>query len=263
MDQKLSKAGFIDSHCHLPLIKEPLDPLLKSCELNHVTRILNVGYDLSSSRDSIDLSKKNGMIDAAVGIHPHYVEGDITRVLDEIDQLAQDPHVVALGEIGLDSLKSTASQKDQLRWMELQLEVAQNRKLPVIIHNRSSDKGIGDIIHQHKAVKGILHCFSSDQEFAIQMLDMGWFLSFSGNITYPKNESLRNIMKECPLDQLLLETDAPYLTPMPYRGKKENSPLYMEIIYTLCSEIRCIDREELKLKLAENYSSLFLSRKGG
>lgn len=259
MDQGLNKPFFIDSHCHLPLLKESISSLLEKCGQVRISHILNVGYDRSSSEDSLSLTKFD-MILASAGIHPHYAIEDLQRELKWLIDICKNPAVVAIGEIGLDTVKSSTSRESQIKWFEAQLEIAEESGLPVIIHNRSADEDIERILSKHNRVKGVLHCYSSGIEFGLRMLELGWFLSFSGNITYSKSDVLREMITKVPANQLLLETDAPYLTPMPYRGKKENSPLMMPLIYQYVSDLRGEDLLVLSHKIYTNFESLFLKK---
>jgi len=259
MDQRLNKPFFIDSHCHLPLLKESISSLLEKCGQARVGHILNVGYDRCSSEDSLSLTKFD-IILASAGIHPHYATEELQRELGWLLDICKNPAVVAIGEIGLDTVKSSTSRESQIKWFEAQLEIAEESNLPVIIHNRSADDDVERILMKHNRVKGVLHCFSSGIEFGLRMLELGWFLSFSGNITYSKSNVLREMIMRVPASQLLLETDAPYLTPMPYRGKKENSPLMMPLIYQFVSDLRGEDLLELSQKIKTNFESLFLKK---
>jgi TatD DNase family protein len=259
MDQRSSSPVFIDSHCHLPLLKESVDNILEKCAESGIDHILNVGYDQVSSEQSLALTK-NRIVSASVGIHPHYVAGDLQTDMLWLRKICLNSAVHAIGEIGLDYVKSSTSKECQMRWLEEQLNIAEEYNLPVIIHNRSADLDIENILSHHPRIKGVLHCFSSDIEFGNKMLNMGWFLSFSGNITYAKSGILRQMVKECPINRMLLETDAPYLTPMPYRGRKENSPLMMPEIYRFVCEIRKEELLSLAQNIVSNFELLFLKR---
>lgn len=257
MDQESNNFFFIDSHCHLTLLKESPRDVISKCRNLSVKRILNVGFDLLSSSQSIELAKIFPSVDASIGIHPHYAEGSIVTTLEWMEKEIQAENCIAIGEIGLDTIRSKTNQASQMEWFEAQLSLAQKYKLPVIIHNREADEDIESTLLKFKDVKGVLHCFSSGIDFANKMLSEGWFLSFSGNITYPKNEIMRNIIKQIPLQQLLLETDAPYLTPLPYRGKQENSPVLMPDIYDFVSKVRKENLVEISEQIARNYFLLF------
>jgi TatD DNase family protein len=260
VDPKLNKPLFIDSHCHLPLLKESVGSILEKCNIVGVERILNVGYDQTSSEESLALTK-HGIISASVGIHPHYVGGNLPMDIVWLINMIKNPSVVAIGEIGLDTVKSSTSRDLQIEWLEAQLSIADEYHLPVVIHNRSADQDIEAIIKKYTGVKGVLHCYSSGIEFGFRMLDIGWYLSFSGNITYAKSDILRQLVKDIPLNRMLLETDAPYLTPMPFRGKQENSPLMMPGIYEFVASIRGEDLMEMSHQIASNFELLFLQNK--
>lgn len=257
MDQRSSKPVFIDSHCHLPLLKESIDDILEKCGEVGIEHILNVGYDHCSSEQSISLAK-NRIVLPSAGIHPHYVAGDFQSDMQWLRKICKDSSVVAIGEIGLDYVKSSTSKESQMMWFEAQLDVAEENDLPVIIHNRSADQDIESILTRHSNSRGVLHCYSSGLNFGYKMLEMGWHISFSGNITYAKSDILRQMVKEVPINRILLETDAPYLTPMPYRGRKENSPLMMTEIYNFVSTIREEDLSVMSHQIEANFNLLFL-----
>ena len=263
MDPRSNKNNFIDSHCHLPLLKEATENIINQCKKLSVTRILNVGYDIESSLRSIALAKQYDMIDASIGIHPHYVGSDFDGMIQQLIEMIVNFKVAAIGEIGLDSIKSTTAKTIQLDWLEAQISLADKNRLPIIIHNRSSDKDIDHILTKKTSCKGVLHCFSSEKDFAFKMIDLGWYLSFSGNITYPKNDHLREIVKEVPIQQLLLETDAPYLTPNPFRGKRENSPELVVGIYEFVADLRKEILDDMSWQISTNYQTLFNGKKEG
>lgn len=259
MDPRLNNQVFVDSHCHLPLLKEPLENTLVKCQELRVGLILNVGYDRESSENSVRLTNHVG-ISAAIGVHPHYATGNLLANMEWLEQLAENQKVVSIGEIGLDNVKSLTSKTNQIEWFEAQLFVAQKKSLPVVIHNRSADKDIEAILSRFPSLSVVLHCFSSDVDFGTRMIENGYYLSFSGNITYSKSDELRKMLAKIPLQQLLLETDAPYLTPQPYRGKQENSPVMMPFIYSYAAEVRMDDLDTMSEQIRLNYQTLFFKK---
>lgn len=257
MDPKSNNLFFIDSHCHLPLLKESTPVVIEKCASLSVLTILNVGFDVESSLQSVQLAKTYPAIDASIGIHPHYAAGSLLETLEWMEMEIGKKYIVAIGEIGLDTVRSKTSLSAQIEWFEAQLALAEKYDLPVIIHNREADHEIETVLLRYKKVRGVLHCFSSGIEFASKMLSMGWFLSFSGNCTYPKNEIMRNVIQQMPSDRLLLETDAPYLTPLPFRGIQENSPIFMPDIYDFTARVRSENKSKLMDQIAKNYFLLF------
>ena len=260
MDPGLNNYTLVDSHCHLPLLKEPLESVLLQCREHQVGFLLNVGYDQESSEDSVALTKYDG-VNASVGIHPHYANGNIPERLNWLENLIESKQVVAIGEIGLDTVKSSTSRISQIEWLKGQLAIAQKRNLPVIIHNRSADEDIENVLSLFPTLRGVLHCFSSSVAFGTRMANKGWYLSFSGNITYPKSDELRQMLAQTPVQQLLLETDSPYLTPVPFRGKKENSPAMIPEIYAFAANTRKVSLPILAEQILQNYQTLFLGNK--
>lgn len=261
MEQKLNnKPLFVESHAHLSLLNEDLKTTVDKCRRENIKYILNVGYDLQSSEYSHLIAKSYNEIFCSIGIHPHYVNSVNLDELDKtLEKLISDG-IVAFGEIGLDYIKSNAKREDQIKYFKRQLSIAKSKNLPVIIHNREADNDILSIIDKFSPFSGVFHCFSSDKIFAKKVLDRGFYISFAGNITYPKNEELRNILKWIPINFLLLETDSPYLSPQPFRGK-DNHPINLKLIYELAARLKELSIIDLSEKIYENFSNLFL--KGG
>jgi len=265
VEQKLNNNIFIDSHAHLNLLSEKIDITLTRCRKENVKYILNVGFDVQSSEFSATITKNYTDVLGSIGIHPHYVDSAnvselecfFKKYLDNLDNSG----VVALGEIGLDFMKSKSPKDKQFEIFEYQLNIAESKNLPVIIHNRLSDKEILEIMDNFPSLRGVFHCFSSDRKFAEKVLDRGFYISFAGNITFPKSNDLREVLKWIPLESILLETDAPYLSPQALRGK-ENHPVNVKLIYDLVASLKNISLEESALKLYTNFSNLFLKKKG-
>lgn len=250
----------IDTHVHLPLLQSGIDKVLALCQEHGIGTMLNVGYDLSSSMLSLDLCREHECIYASVGIHPHYVSDSQWEQFNTWlikDQVMKEKKMLAIGEIGLDYVRSTVDRVVQQVFFRRQLQYALDVGLPVIIHNREADSDLVDILSDFQGLKGILHCYSSHEEvFLKKVLELGYFISFAGNLTYRANEKLRNIARKVPLNQLLLETDAPYLSPLPFRGK-ENHPIHVLAIYKLMSELKKISEIELLNEVNKNIKQLF------
>jgi TatD DNase family protein len=257
VEQQSNKISYIDSHAHIDLIKDSAFNVISSCKNNNIDYILNVGFNYKSSLYSINLSLEYPSIFSSIGVHPHYVD---IKELNEIKILLQNniknEKNIAIGEIGLDYVRSLKSKEEQKIYFEEQLQLAEDFNKPVIIHNRNSDDDIIEIIDNFKNIRGVFHCFSSDIEFAKKILDKGFFVSFTGNITYIKNDKLREVIKYIPINRLLLETDSPYLSPQNIRGK-ENNPCNVKYIYNYVTELLNVDLALLSNSISNNFFNLF------
>ncbi len=252
---------FIDSHAHLNIINEKVDDIILRCKEANVNYIVNVGYDIQSSEFSINLSDKNTTVFGSIGIHPHYADSvQFDDLKNLIEKNINNKKIIALGEIGLDYVRSTTQKSKQFEVLDYQLNLTQTNNLPVIIHNRSADNDILTILDNYKNLKGVFHCFSSNENFAEKVLDKGFYISFTGNITYPNNQYLREVVGWAPLNSILLETDAPYLSPQILRGK-ENHPINVKHVYETVANIKNIDIEELSQIIFNNFINLFLKGK--
>ncbi|MBP8707521.1 MAG: TatD family hydrolase [Caldisericia bacterium] len=262
LDQRLNDMPlYIDSHAHLNLINEKIDDTISKCKEAGVNYIVNVGYDLSSSEFSINLANNHKPVFGSIGIHPHYVDSvQINEIENIFKRIIYNRKIIAIGEIGLDYVKSTTPKSKQFELLDYQLNLVLTYNLPVIIHNRSADNDILSILDNYKNLRGVFHCFSSNKEFAKKVLDKGFYISFTGNITYPNSQQLQDVVSWVPLDSILLETDSPYLSPQILRGK-ENHPVNVKHIYETVAIIKNIDIEELSQSIFNNFINLFLKGK--
>ncbi|MGB2895829.1 MAG: TatD family hydrolase [Anaerolineales bacterium] len=257
--------ALVDTHCHLNLsaFDANREEVLDRARAAGVERILIPGVDLQTSQIAIELAEKHDQVFAAVGIHPHYASEWSDALADEIAGLAQSPKVVAIGEIGLDYYRNLAPPEKQRIAFEDQLEIAYALQHPVLIHNRDA---IGDILEHINAWTvnlppslstraGVLHAFSADLDSAFEAILQGFYIGIAGPITFPKSEALRNIVSQLPPDRLVLETDSPYLTPEPYRGRK-NEPAHLKWIAQKLNDIRNDDYSTIRAT-TENAETLF------
>jgi TatD DNase family protein len=257
VEQQLNNISYIDSHAHIDLIKDSPDNIVTSCKNNNIDYIVNVGFNYKSSLFSINISKKYPGIFSSIGVHPHYVDiNELSEIKILLQNNINNEKNIAIGEIGLDYVRSLKSKEEQKKYFEIQLQLAVDFNKPVIIHNRNADDDIIEIIDNFKNIKGVFHCFSSDIEFAKKILNMGFFVSFTGNITYIKNDTLREVIKYIPVNRLLLETDSPYLSPQNIRGK-ENNPCNVKFIYNYVAELLNIDLAYLSNNIKVNFFNLF------
>ncbi len=254
--------GLIDTHFHLLEMQKrgiDIDVLLSELHEKGFHGGIDIGISATDVVERFEILQNHPCIRMAAGIGPWGAQGDepIEHKIAQFEQLAQPYALDCIGEVGLDNYWNYGTPTRQEELFIGQIELAQQRKLPVVIHTRDADEAIEKIIRtQNFSHGGILHCFSSSWEIARIALDKGFFLSFAGPITYRKNDALRNIMAQVPLKQLLLETDSPYLSPEPYRGKV-NTPLRMVEIYQRVAMERGISIDALASQIRTNFAALF------
>ena len=238
---------FFDTHCHLDGHEFDVDRtvVFERATAAQVTRFLNPAYDIESSRRAVALAHQIDAVVAAVGVHPNDLATLNDETLIELQKLAQQPKVVAIGEIGLDYHWNTVTPDKQRAGVVLQLEMAQALNLPVIIHCRDAYDDILEILSAVKPHVGILlHSFAGDAAQALRALDLGYMLGISGPVTYKNAEGLRTIVAQTPINQIVLETDAPYLPPHPYRGKR-NEPGFLPITADRVAALHGVSLEEV------------------
>jgi TatD DNase family protein len=216
---------FVDTHCHLDMAEYQADvaEVIAAARRSGVTKIITIGIDLASSRRAVELAAQHEGVYAAVGIHPHDADhAKDETIFQHLRELATAAHVVGFGEIGLDYAKNYAEQEAQVRVFARQLVLAKELHLPLIIHDRDAHEDCLRLLREIGPFpcSGVMHCFSGDAALAEQVLDLGFYLSIPGIVTFPKAESLREVVRALPLDRLLLETDGPFLAPVPFRGKR-------------------------------------------
>jgi len=247
----------IDTHAHLEMRQFERDRGAVVARAREArVGIITVGIDPKSSARAVELAREY-KIYAAVGVHPHEARrysADLGRTLAGLEELAQDERVVALGEIGLDYYRNLSPREDQLRVFRAQLELAERLGLPVIVHDREAD---GDTlaILRGAGVCGVVHSFSGAPEVAEGLIGLGFYLGFSGPVTFPKAPQ-REVITRVPLERILIETDAPYLTPVPYRGRR-NEPAYVRYVARAIAELRGIAVDRVEKQTTENARRLF------
>lgn len=242
----------IDTHCHLNFeaFKNDVSDVIKRAERVGVTKFIVPGAKLDSSESAVLLSEQFGSVFAAVGVHPHHVSDFNEEVLKKIEELLKNPKVVAVGEIGLDFKKNLPEQIDCLR---RQIELAIKYDRPVIIHCREVYEEIDEFIKDYR-IRGVFHCFSGDLQHLTRVLEMGFYVSFAGNVTY--DFTYDELIKTAPLDRLLLETDSPFLAPMPLRGQR-NEPKNLSENAKYIAETKNIGLNELLESSTINAERLF------
>ena len=210
----------VDTHCHLFFdeFKNDIDGVINRANEQGVTSFICVGTNINESIESYKLAKKYKNIYSTAGIHPHDSEAAEDNYLNELRNLLLNQKVIAVGEIGLDYYRNISKPDSQKIVFKEQLELAQDINKPIVFHNREADEDIINILSDFSDVNGVAHCFSSTYETALELIEMGFYISFSGNLTF-KNSHLPEVAKKLPLDRLLVETDSPFLSPVPFRGK--------------------------------------------
>ncbi len=224
-----------ETHAHLdfPQFDKDREQLIKKCFNKNIEYILNIGVDEKTCNASIKLTEKYDRIYAAVGFHPH----DATDFNAEfIRRKAQYPKVIAIGEIGLDYYRNLSPKDVQKKVFDQQIKIALELNMPIIVHDRDAHEDCYDILSRNNAINVVFHCFSGDEIFAQRVIEKGWYISFTGTVTY-KNSNMENIIRLVPDDKFFIETDSPYLSPHPQRGKR-NSPLNLQYVIEKISEIR-------------------------
>jgi TatD DNase family protein len=250
----------IDSHAHLslPEFDKDREEVIKRARDAGIQHIITIGTDSDDCRKAVALAKQYDFISAAVGIHPHDAKTITSGTYTLLRKLAEDKKVVAIGEIGLDFYRNLSSRETQIPHFRKQLKLAREVALPVIIHDRDAHQEAVKILQEGKAetVGGVIHCFSGDWDMAKACLDMGFYLSIPGTITYKKSDEYRKLVSKLPLDRLLVETDSPFLTPHPFRGNR-NEPGYVQYVAETVAWVKGIPQEELARITTKNAQTLF------
>jgi len=260
---------FVDSHAHLEMEQFNNDraAMLQHAQDAGIGTILAIGSGTGpGSLDcAIQLADQHEFIYATIGIHPHEAKLATDADFEELAQLAERSKVIAWGEIGLDYFYDLSPRDVQQQVFLKQLQLAQLAKLPIAIHCRPSDRSEDawqdclKLLHEHWAssgLGGILHCFTGTWAHAQQALDMGFMISFAGNVTFPKAQQIREAAKQAPLDRMLIETDSPFLAPVPHRGKR-NEPAFVKEVARQVGELRGLSTEDVGLQTAKNFYRFF------
>ncbi len=252
----------VDSHCHLDRLKldkfeGDLDAVLELARSRGVGKFLCVGISLENVDRVVELAGRYDDVVCSVGVHPLDVDSGLADV-DRLLEMAQRPNVVALGETGLDYYYSTETKEVQQQSFVAHLQAAGGAGLPVIVHTRDAREDTIELIREHGSREhaGVLHCFTESWEMARAALDLNYYISLSGIVTFKNAEELRDVARKLPLDRLLVETDSPYLAPIPYRGKP-NIPAYVREVAEFIAELRGMPFEQLAEITTENFYRLF------
>lgn len=252
----------VDSHAHLEMFHagKERDAVVQRAHDAGVNTILTIGTTLEDSRKNVAIARHYEGVWAAVGVHPHDVkEVEPPQLAEKLARLSEDNKVVAIGEIGLDFYRNISPPAMQIDFFHRQLRLALDLGLPVIIHDRDAHQETMTMLQESNiaSVGGVLHCFSGDLRMAEQAVEWGFYISIAGPVTFKKAEELREVAANIPLDRLLLETDCPFLAPVPFRGKR-NEPAYVQYTANKVAELRGISAQQIAEQTSENFARLFL-----
>jgi TatD DNase family protein len=248
----------IDTHSHINFeeYQENFDNFLNEIKSNEVEKVIIPGVDTSTFEEILDFCNKYDILYGAIGVHPSEFQCFDDSAIKKIYEYSQNKKIVAIGEIGLDYHYGADTKEEQKNILRKQLEIAEEIKLPVLIHDREAHEDTFQILQDYKLKDVVFHCFSGDTEFAKKCLDKGYYIAIGGVVTFKNAKDLKESTKITPLDRILLETDAPYLTPVPFRGKL-NSPAYLKYIAQEIANIKNIDVEEVKIQTTQNAQRIF------
>ena len=251
----------IDSHCHLNMsdFAKDLDEIIINAKNNQINGLLTICTELDELKDLKLISKKDNNIWYSGGIHPNNIKEHISNQLDTIIDYASDKKFIAIGETGLDYFYKNQKKEIQKNSFIKHINIARELDLPIIVHTRDADRDTIDILKsQYKKgkFKGVIHCFSATEELAMEALDINFYISVSGIVTFKNAESIRKTIKKIPLNKLLVETDAPYLAPVPNRGKR-NEPAFVKHTAQFLSVLKNVSYDELAKQTTRNFFKLF------
>ena len=248
-----------DTHAHMndPAFDEDREEVLLGLQEKGISLMMNIGCSLASSRDCVAMANKYSFVYATVGTHPDTADEVDEAVLEEYRKLCkQESKVKAIGEIGLDYYYETIPREIQQRAFRLQMELARELQLPVVVHERNAHDDGMRIVKEFKGVTGVFHCYSGSAEMARQLVDMGWYIGFTGVLTFKNARKAVETAQSIPLERIVLETDCPFMAPEPFRGKR-NDPGYLYRMAERLAEIRGISVEEVHRATTENGKRLY------
>jgi len=253
----------IDSHCHLisRRYEKPIQEIIDTCEYYNISLLLNISTKESEFNEILSLSKKYNQIYNSIGIHPHETENLDIGIFNKIDGIIkQNNKTVAVGETGLDFYYNNSKKNDQLDSFKSHIEASIELNVPVIVHSRNAELETFDILNKYKNdnLKILMHCFTGSLEFAEKLLDLNSYFSASGIITFKNSDDLQKTFQKIPLNKLLIETDSPFLAPVPMRGKK-NEPSFIKYTLEKLAELKNIKSEQLEKSTNNNFNKLFFN----
>jgi TatD DNase family protein len=249
----------IDSHCHLTdrRLHESLEDVIVRANAVGVHRMITIGTDLQDDRDAIKTCHGRELLRCSIGIHPNYSADARVDDVEQLRELQTDPSVIALGEMGLDYHYDRAPKAHQAEIFIAQLKLASELKRSVVIHCRQAVNDTLAIMNDFAGVPAVFHCFTGTPDEAERIVSAGYFLGFTGPVTFKKNDDLREAVRRTPLDRILVETDAPYLSPEPHRSQKTNEPALVIHIARVIAKVKAVSYEEIDRVTTENVGRLF------
>jgi TatD DNase family protein len=252
----------IDSHCHLdhePLLSDLSNVLVRSKKVG-IEKLLTISTSFESFSRVKELVKKDEMIFGTIGIHPHETSTNIITSKQIIENLNENPRIIGIGETGLDFYYNNSEKDRQLTSFKEHIEASIESNTPLIVHSRDAEKETFEILNEYKdeKIKILMHCFTGSKEFSKKLMTLNSFFSASGIITFKNSLDLQDTFKSIPIDNILIETDSPFLAPVPKRGKK-NEPSFIDFTATKLAEIKDISKEILVKKTTENFNKLFFN----
>lgn len=247
-----------DTHAHLndEKFNGERTEIIESLNKNGVGAYCEVGFDVQSSADAVSLAESHGFIYAAVGVHPHDTDFLTEDDMKNIAKLSKSEKAVAIGEIGLDYYYDNSERENQRKWFDRQLYLAEELNMPITVHTRDAMADTIDILKAHKNNRGIIHCYSGSKESAKILLSMGYYISFAGPLTFKNANTALEVARYVPDDRMLIETDSPYMAPVPYRGKR-NCPIYVAEIAKKLAEIRGTSFDIIAKQTFENAKNAY------
>jgi TatD DNase family protein len=250
------QSGVVDSHCHLFLLGGDPSDAVEDAHAAGVHTIVCPGIDPETSRRSVELAESFRGVFATAGMHPHDATAFDARAGAEIEELLGNPHVVAVGECGLDFFRMRSPREDQERTFRAHVALARESGLPIVVHVRDAWDAILRLLDEGSAEHVVLHCFTGDVEIARQCASRGWYLSFAGNVTYPTNGHIRDAAADVPIEQVLVETDSPFLAPQRLRGR-DNTPANVIDVVDAIASVRGEPVENVRRITSANASNAF------
>lgn len=251
---------FFDTHAHLDdeQFAADADEVISGLNNVGIGMYTNIGADIESSKKSIFFAEKYPFVYAAVGIHPEFAAQTSEKDIEEIARLAAHPKAVAIGEIGLDYYYGAEEKESQKKWFARQLELAMELNMPFVVHDREAHKDCMDILKKYdvRRTGGIMHCFSGSAELAKEVISLGMVIALGGSLTFKNNVKTVRVAEEIPLEYIVLETDSPYLAPVPNRGKR-NTPEYVKLVAEKIAEIKNIPLGEVERVTTENAKRVY------
>ena len=252
----------IDSHCHLdhePLLSDLSNVLVRSKKVG-IEKLLTISTSFESFSRVKELVKKDEMIFGTIGIHPHETSTNIITSKQIIENLNENPRIIGIGETGLDFYYNNSEKDRQITSFKEHIEASIESNTPLIVHSRDAEKETFDILNEYKdeKIKILMHCFTGSKEFSKKLMTLNSFFSASGIITFKNSLDLQDTFKSIPIDNILIETDSPFLAPVPKRGKK-NEPSFIDFTATKLAEIKDISKEDIVKKTTENFNKLFFN----